>query len=80
MRISVDTNDAGYRPDAVMMPIRVFLDDVDVTDKDIITVDDEAGEILHYKRDTSNKLVVNDEGLCIKETSYGNVKIVGFTG
>jgi hypothetical protein len=77
MRISTDVNDAGYRPDAVMLRLRVFLDDLDITDKGIITVDDDAGEILHYKRDASNKLIVNEDGLAIKETSYGRVRIEG---
>lgn len=74
MRISVNKNDSGYHPCAHMIEAILFNGNKVM---DVVTADEEFGEILCYKKDDCGSLIYNhliDEAE--KVTLKGKVQIV----
>lgn len=78
MRLSVDSSDPGYPRWLALQSqdckVRVFLDDAEVCD--VVACDEERGQIVCYRKDSSGELVIDRIAREIAtETLTGRVRI-----
>ena len=76
MRVSVDSEDAGYAKYmeivAMGLAVKISLDGVEIDE--VITADDKEGTVLRYKTDNSGLPIINGDEL-ERETLHGDVLI-----
>jgi len=74
MRISINPNDPGYVNFRRFCRARVFLDDVEI--RDVLTADEEKGEVDVVCKDRFGNVQLNkDTGFVVHEIVTGDVRV-----
>lgn len=74
MRVSIHITDPGYANFRGFGRHRVFLNGIEA--EEVVTADEELGEIVRVARDEHGALIATDGGDFIHETVRGKVEIV----
>jgi hypothetical protein len=74
MRLSVDTSDPGYHPQAASGNVKVFFDGSELSG--CVTADEEQGVAVRFKKDSKGQYVLTPDCDDVeKETLHGKVVI-----